>query len=90
MIQPKYEKVDEVTVSVTHDSVDGEVKKVWTLETLEHAVAQVDLDIEKLQKKKEGYVETQEKAKALGVIHPKDVIVPEPEPVEAEEEDKEE
>lgn len=74
MIQPQYKKKDEVTVSVIVDSVDGEVVKDWTLETLEHAVAQVDLDIEKLQKIKEGYVATQEKAKALGVIHPKDLI----------------
>lgn len=83
MIQPKYEKKDEVTVSVIVDSVEGEVVKDWTLETLEHAVAQVDLDIEKLQKIKEGYVATQEKAKALGVIHPKDLI---PEAEEKEEE----
>ena len=59
-------KIDEITVEV-----DG---KVWTLETLEHSIAQCDIDLEKIAVIKDDYVSIQEKAIALGVIHPKDVV----------------
>lgn len=70
-------KKDDITVTV-EKFVNRTTETEWTLETLEHAIAQCNLEIDNSATRKNEYVSIKEKAENLGVIHPKDVIMVDP------------
>lgn len=61
--EAKYKKVDELTLEV----VDETGTKVWTIDTLTHAVKQAKDDVEKAQGYQDYYQNILDKAIKLGV-----------------------